>query len=93
MCGGVFGDAAGGCHYFDGGRRRPEDADGVGWSGFRSMNQDGVQQLGEQMRPQTVGAELEIVALFCRGTGWREHDAGIVDQNVQTRLTRAESFD
>jgi len=76
------------------------DADGVASTGERDdtgvtvrgcgVEQCRQQELGEQRVAHMIGAELYLVALFCRAV-WASHDSGVVDQDVEACLGALES--
>jgi hypothetical protein len=42
--------------------------------------------------PQVVDAELKLVALLCLRVRWRNHDACVQPEHIQTRLFREKFF-
>ena len=48
--------------------------------------------MGEEERANVVGAELQLVALDCLGSFWRDHHTCVVPQDIEAGFGSEEGF-
>jgi hypothetical protein len=71
-------------------RGSPNDSHRARRQGLCRLRQQWRKQLGEQERPYTVRAQLQLIALLRLRSLRRHHDAGVVPKDIQLPFLREE---